>query len=107
MEDDNYPDAYKKILASVQTPAIGEAGFTGSWRTLRPVLINDKCIVVKTGKHETCHLCWMFCPENTVSRGNPPVFDLNYCKGCGICAKECPHDAIIMEEEALNQSCQE
>ncbi|MCX6701287.1 MAG: 4Fe-4S binding protein [Methanomicrobiales archaeon] len=22
-----------------------------------------------------------------------------YCKGCGICAEECPSDAITMEQE--------
>ncbi|MBA4393978.1 MAG: hypothetical protein C0407_10540, partial [Desulfobacca sp.] len=28
-------------------------------------------------------------------------FDLDYCKGCGICARECPKEAIqmIAEEE--------
>jgi Pyruvate/2-oxoacid:ferredoxin oxidoreductase delta subunit len=25
--------------------------------------------------------------------------DYNYCKGCGICAKECPAKAIIMGVE--------
>jgi pyruvate ferredoxin oxidoreductase delta subunit len=30
--------------------------------------------------------------------------DLYYCKGCGICAEECPTDAIAMvdEEEGVN-----
>jgi pyruvate ferredoxin oxidoreductase delta subunit len=25
--------------------------------------------------------------------------DLYYCKGCGICAQECPTDAIAMKDE--------
>ena len=28
------------------------------------------------------------------------VFDYRYCKGCGVCANECPADAIKMEREA-------
>jgi pyruvate ferredoxin oxidoreductase delta subunit len=27
------------------------------------------------------------------------VIDYNYCKGCGICAEECPVDAIEMKME--------
>ncbi|MCP4763810.1 MAG: pyruvate ferredoxin oxidoreductase [archaeon] len=98
MEDDNYPEAHKKILASIQTPAIGEAGKTGSWRTLRPLLDVEKCIVVKKGEHN-CHLCWMFCPEAVITRDIPPTIDYAYCKGCGICATECPHKAIEMIKE--------
>ena len=26
--------------------------------------------------------------------------DLDYCKGCGLCAAECPCGAIMMEPEA-------
>ena len=26
-------------------------------------------------------------------------FDFEHCKGCGICAKVCPFDAIIMKKE--------
>jgi len=28
-----------------------------------------------------------------------PVFDYDYCKGCGICANECPTKAIEMVRE--------
>jgi Pyruvate/2-oxoacid:ferredoxin oxidoreductase delta subunit len=28
-----------------------------------------------------------------------PVVDLDYCKGCGICAEECPSKCIAMVEE--------
>jgi Pyruvate/2-oxoacid:ferredoxin oxidoreductase delta subunit len=29
------------------------------------------------------------------------AYDLDYCKGCGICAEECPCGAIAMEPETI------
>lgn len=88
---------YQKILASIQTPVEGEAGKTGTWSTLKPVIDLDKCIPAKTGKH-ACFNCWLYCPEAVVSRTIPPEIDFRYCKGCGICMEECPVEAITMEE---------
>ncbi len=88
----------RTILASVQKPVIGEAGKTGSWRTLRPIIHNDKCLVVKSGK-PTCFYCWLYCPEGMISRTIPPQVDYDYCKGCGMCAHECPAKAIEMVPE--------
>ncbi len=91
-------DQKKRILASIQHPVTGEAGQTGTWRTFRPVIDFEKCTVSKRGEH-TCHLCWLYCPEATISRGIPPEVDYTYCKGCGICAEECPVHAIEMVQE--------
>ena len=44
-------------------------------------------------------LCWMYCPDNVVSKSLEPTIDLEYCKGCGICAEECPVKAIEMVSE--------
>ena len=88
----------QNILASMQQMVTGEAGDTGTWRSMRPVFTAEKCLVVKTGK-PSCHLCWMYCPENTISRAIPPEINFQYCKGCGICATECPADAIKMVPE--------
>jgi pyruvate ferredoxin oxidoreductase delta subunit len=66
---------------------------TGSWRSQRPVWDDAKCI--------KCGICYVFCPEGCVQQGEDGLFraDLNYCKGCGICAHECWPSAIKMIEE--------
>jgi len=54
-----------------------------------------------------CDNCLNFCPDVAISRKNGsgpvsyPFYEINYdyCKGCGICAEECPRDAISLEEE--------
>ena len=50
-----------------------------------------------------CDNCWTFCPDNAVIKttalakdGSHYVFDYEYCKGCGICASECPCGYIVM-----------
>jgi len=69
---------------------------TGSWRSFRPIRDEAKCI--------HCLLCWVYCPDSSVivEDGKVVGVDLEHCKGCGICAKECPPkvQAITMVEEA-------
>ncbi len=88
---------YQKILSSVQKSVIGEAGKTGTWSKLKPVIDLNKCIPAKSGK-PSCFNCWLYCPEAVIERKIPPEINLEYCKGCGICAEECPVRAITMEE---------
>lgn len=85
-------------LCSESIPTVGEAGRTGHWRTARPVVDNSRCTHTKTGRH-TCFICWLYCPEAVISKTTPIQIDLEYCKGCGICAEECPTKAIVMVEE--------
>jgi NADPH-dependent glutamate synthase beta subunit-like oxidoreductase len=52
----------------------------------------------------SCDNCFAVCPDNAVLRLGPPgeyAIDLDYCKGCGICAAECPCGAIEMEPETI------
>jgi Pyruvate/2-oxoacid:ferredoxin oxidoreductase delta subunit len=51
-----------------------------------------------------CDNCYGVCPDNAVIKlgpGNGFQFNLDYCKGCGICAQECPCGAIQMIPEAI------
>lgn len=82
-------------ITASSTPATGEAGRTGDWRVMYPVIDKTKCIPSKTNK-PSCFLCWMYCPEAVISKSIPPQINLEYCKGCGICAEECPANAIDM-----------
>ena len=50
-----------------------------------------------------CDNCYGVCPDNAVTKLGPGkrfAFDYDYCKGCGICAAECPCGAIDMVAEA-------
>ena len=78
----------------------GDGGRTGSWRVLRPVLDPALCIPVKRNA-KACYICWLYCPDAVITQTIPPTIDLDYCKGCGICAEECPTKAITMVEESL------
>ncbi len=49
-----------------------------------------------------CDLCLIFCPDVAISRledGAGYRIALEYCKGCGVCAEECPRGAITMTQE--------
>ncbi len=53
------------------------------------------------GTCNECDNCFIFCPDAAVLRdgATPYVFNYDYCKGCGVCASECPRGVIVMEEE--------
>ena len=51
-----------------------------------------------------CDNCFGVCPDNAVVKLGPGQryrIDLDYCKGCGMCAAECPCGAIEMVPEQL------
>ena len=91
------PKGYKQIPIGGVIVDAGNADsyHTGSWRTFRPVWDGEKCI--------HCLTCWICCPDSAieVKEGKVVGIDYAHCKGCGICAKECPEkvNAIRMEKE--------
>ena len=66
------------------------------WRSNRPIWSNEKCI--------QCMRCWIFCPDSAIriQDGKVAGIDYDHCKGCGICAEECPKKvvAITMSPES-------
>jgi NADPH-dependent glutamate synthase beta subunit-like oxidoreductase len=53
-----------------------------------------------------CDNCYGVCPDNAVIKLEPGgayayAFDLDYCKGCGLCVQECPCGAIEMIPEPI------
>lgn len=57
---------------------------------------------LRCGSCTTCGICLLFCPDMSVVLAEGverPEFDYDYCKGCGICERECPRAVIEMIEE--------
>jgi pyruvate ferredoxin oxidoreductase delta subunit len=66
---------------------------TGDWRSQKPTYDFNKCI--------KCGLCQIYCPEGCIGQNAEGYFQANmyWCKGCGICSKECPTRVITMVNE--------
>jgi len=81
------------IAAIIDKPGSSIATKTGGWRTLKPVWHKEKCI--------QCMQCWIYCPDNAIpeKKGKRIETDLEFCKGCGICAQVCPVKCIEMVKE--------
>jgi len=88
--------SWKEISIAAVCPKSSIGFMTGDWKTYMPVRDLEKCTL--------CLTCVMFCPEGAI-RFRPEMkkieFDFSFCKGCGICAEECPHQAIVMIEEEV------
>ncbi len=69
----------------------------GGWRAERPIIDHETCT--------DCLLCWISCPDVAIRANEGELeddtFDLDACKGCGICSNVCPVDAIVMENEQV------
>jgi len=81
------------IGAIVSEPGNASQYKTGDWKSERPIFNTARCI--------KCGICYIFCPEGCIEPDAEGYFDANlfYCKGCGICARECWPEAITMVPE--------
>ncbi len=66
---------------------------TGDWRSQVPTYNFNRCI--------KCGMCQLFCPEGCIEQNADGYFEANlfWCKGCGICTRECPTAVITMIDE--------
>ncbi|MDY6986035.1 MAG: 4Fe-4S binding protein [Candidatus Thermoplasmatota archaeon] len=84
--------SYKEMPAGGITCETSLDYETGAWRSKKPVVNDEKCT--------RCLECYIYCPDSSIKyEDDRIIIDYSHCKGCGICAKECPQDAIDMVEE--------
>jgi pyruvate ferredoxin oxidoreductase delta subunit len=95
MKSKKWPEDWQDVTIGcvVSNPGSAREYLTGGWRAQRPICDNEKCI--------KCGVCYIFCPEGCIIEREDGFFEANldYCKGCGICAYECWPFAIKMVEE--------
>ncbi len=89
------------IAGNIIEPGNAKKYLTGGWRAEKPIHTDETCLWIKSG---TCGRCWIFCPDMAVILSEKAgersyAYNYDYCKGCGICASECPTDSIRMENE--------
>jgi len=72
---------------------------TGLWRTLRPVLVRERC-------RRCWYICTTFCPDSVMrpNKDGYPEIDYDHCKGCMICAAQCHNHAIETVPEHASQT---
>ncbi len=81
------------IGAVIDKPGSSSSNKLNSWRKMKPKWDKKKC--------KQCMACWWQCPDLAVPQKNNKRVETNldFCKGCGICALACPYKAITMEPE--------
>ena len=96
---------YFRVSPRKAGPAIPANRSCGAFTEARGGLAREDAIAeasrcLSCGRCDDCDNCRTFCPELAVRArpGREREIDEYYCKGCGLCAAECPRSAIEMEE---------
>jgi coenzyme F420-reducing hydrogenase delta subunit/glycine cleavage system H lipoate-binding protein/NAD-dependent dihydropyrimidine dehydrogenase PreA subunit/formylmethanofuran dehydrogenase subunit D len=58
---------------------------------------------VDRGKCVFCLTCYRFCPHGAITWDNRAIINELACQGCGICASQCPNDAIQIRNVSDDQ----
>ena len=91
------------VIGSARQPCNLMHGWTDVENTLLEIrqllgkgkkLVPAEKVKVHRGKCTLCLTCVRVCPHNAISWDNRAVISTVACQGCGICASECPMDAI-------------
>ncbi len=99
-----YSDAPKTVQ-----PQLEIARRTSSFDEVQGGLTEDNALFearrcLSCGNCFECDNCYGVCPDNAVIKlgaGKRFQFNYDYCKGCGVCAAECPCGAIEMVPETV------
>jgi Pyruvate/2-oxoacid:ferredoxin oxidoreductase delta subunit len=99
-----YTDAERTVQ-----PALDHARRQSTFAEVRGGLDESSALLearrcLSCGNCFECDNCFGVCPDNAVVKIGPGKgfrFDLDFCKGCGLCAKECPCGAIEMIAEVV------
>lgn len=99
-----YTDAPKKIRAQLEL-----ARRTTTFDEVQHGLTEENAIFearrcLSCGNCMECDNCYGVCPDNAIIKLGPGKryeFNYDYCKGCGVCAQECPCGHIEMVPEKI------
>jgi len=91
------------VIGSARQPSSLNCGWTDAHNavlSVRHLLGEGKRVVAKEkakihrGKCTICLTCFRVCPHGAIRWDNRAIISSLACQGCGICASECPMDAI-------------
>lgn len=74
----------------------------GAWDRERALQEAERCL--SCGTCNLCLQCVSYCPDASIRQDGEKAavaVDLDHCKGCGICAYECPRGVITMEDMSV------
>jgi Pyruvate/2-oxoacid:ferredoxin oxidoreductase delta subunit len=93
-------EGFQVTDSSMSVSSIGEgAKHDGIW--MREHILPEAGRCLNCGTCNLCLQCVLSCPDACIRLDDCQTgltVDLDFCKGCGICAYECPRGVITMEE---------